>query len=134
MLSIRVQQMQAFQAARQDELPGGILAFLVKEAPAAAAAVGRAGLPALVDSALASGADLGLSIEWDLYRFCWLELLHGPRFHKNKVWAKLIIAEPALTPTHTINRLEQYHLDYPALTLPPSADSDAPDKPFDLSV
>ncbi len=134
MLTIRAEQMQAFQTARQDALPGGILAFLVKEAPAAAAAVGRAGLPVLVDSALADAAELGLSIEWDLYRFCWLELLHGPRFHENKVWAKLIIAEPALTPTHRIDRLEQYHLDYPALALPPSADSDASDKPLNFSV
>lgn len=134
MLTIRSEQMQAFQTARRKALPPGIIAFLLERAPADSGRISRAALATLVDSALANAATLALNIEWDLYRFCWLELLHGPRFHENKVWARLIIAEPAPTPTEMMDRLEQYCLNYPPVDPAQLAGSDASTNPLDLGV
>ncbi len=134
MLIIREQQLKAFEAAKKKELPDRIVKFLQEKSPSSCATLGQAPLRSLVDTALAAAAEFNLDIDWDLYRFCWLDLLYGPGFYASQPWATSIIAEPSENPTAMMDRLEQYHLDYPPRESSETPESTPPKDILDFSV
>lgn len=112
MLVIRTEQMGMFRQARTAQLPGKIKNYLKERCSEKAATMQDSDFDALIQCGLSAATSCQLEIEWDLCRFCWLELLHGPSFHETQEWAQCILAQPHVSPHEKIDSLEQYHLNY----------------------
>lgn len=112
MLTIRDEQIKAFLDARQAALPGKVTRYLRQECGDETKAVGDRELEAAVRQALARAAERGLAVEWDLCRFCWMTVVHGPRFDEELDWAREILGDSEGTGTEKMDLVEAYHLNH----------------------
>src|SRR5258708_10518668 len=126
MLKIRSQQMEAFRRQRADELPINIKAYLREKCPQETGTMDEPAMDALVASGMAAAANCKIESEWDLCRFCWMELLHGPEFHEKQEWAKVILTDRDIAPDERVNLLEQHHLSSQAAAAAPASSGGHP--------
>ena len=112
MLELRDGLVKAMFAAMREERVPKIARSLRQRLPAQTRALDDAALERWVRETVGRAATHGLEVEWDLQRFVWLELIHGPRFDESCPWAASILAQPRLSGTIRADMLESYHRNY----------------------
>jgi hypothetical protein len=119
-MQIRQEQMDALAAPRRAELPRKIMRYLRDECRKSVQGKGDAELEEFVVDQMRRAARHGISVEWDLCRFCWLAALHGPRFDTQCDWARPVLADTSSPGTQRMDQLEFHQRNYISPMFDPS--------------
>lgn len=111
-MQIRQEQMEALAAPRRAELPRKIIRYLRDECRKQLRSKDDAQLEQFVVEQMRRAARHGISVEWDLCRFCWLAALHGPLFDEECDWARSVLSNTDQGPSEVMDALEAYQLNY----------------------
>jgi len=112
LMSIRPDQMDAMARPRREQLPRKIMRYLREQCPQIVQPMADEQLQAFVKGSVDRARSQGITIEWDLCRYCWLEALHGPTFTEDCGWARSILDLTDVTSTERVDMLEHYQRNY----------------------
>ena len=112
LLRIRQEQLDAFSGPRREQLPRKVAKYLRDECPKETATMSDAELDAFIREGFKRAAGYGMSVEWDLCRFCWLAALYGTEFDVERDWARNVLALAEDSPTERMDQLETYQRNY----------------------
>jgi hypothetical protein len=112
MLEIRADQIEAFTKPRREQLVGKVVRYLREKCPKQTAGMSNDELAARAKGGFERAGKHGFAVEWDLCRYCWLEMLHGPAFADEMDWAHTIVASEGVPATERMDMLEKYQRNY----------------------
>ncbi len=98
-------------AERRRSLPTRIAEYLITAMPEKTRPLGREGVDELVRISFKRALSYGITIEWDLCRYCLFALVYGARFDLEQEWANEILTDEESKTGEKIAALESRYVN-----------------------